>query len=81
MGVPVARINLGKVSARYAERRANTPKGSYNDSVAQLELLRILEDSAPSIHRANKILDVDSENNGITSDAAEQTIDMTRRTD
>lgn len=81
MGAPVGRSNLGNVSARYAIRRANASKGSYNDSVAQLELLRILEDSDQSRQRANKILGVDSGNNGTASDMVEQTIDMSRGTD
>lgn len=59
------RINVSKVSARYAMRRAATPKEAYDDSVAQAELLRVMKDSAPSIQRANRILDVESGNEEI----------------
>lgn len=54
------RVDLERVSARYALRRAETPKEAYDDSAAQVELLRVMKDSAPSIQRANKILNVNS---------------------
>jgi hypothetical protein len=80
MGMPPSRINLGKVSERYAKRRANTSKGSYNDSVAQLELLRILDESTPSIQHANRILDADAHTKEIVVEIAEQSADLNRRT-
>jgi inhibitor of KinA sporulation pathway (predicted exonuclease) len=56
--VSVSRSNLQKVAAKYAMRRAGKPKKSYDDSTAQEELLRVMEDSSQSLRRANMILDV-----------------------
>lgn len=68
MSASGTRIDLGKVSAGYAKRRAETPKEAYDDSAAQAEILLIVKNSAPSIQRANKILDVNSGNEDIVWD-------------
>lgn len=64
----MARIDMEKVSTRYAMRRARTPKEAYDDSAAQAELLLVVKNSAPSIQRANEILDVNSGNEEIVWD-------------
>jgi uncharacterized phage-associated protein len=50
------RVNLQKVSARYAIRRVATHKHPFNDAEAQSALLRVMADSAQTRERANKIL-------------------------
>jgi TorA maturation chaperone TorD len=79
MNTSVSRINLRKIAAKYAIRRASTPKEPYDDSAAQVELLRVLEDSAPSIKRANRILDADSDTKEIATNVAEQAKNTTAR--
>lgn len=59
MGPKVARIDVRRVAAKYAMRRTKTLKKVYDDAAAQKELLRIMEDSAQSRHRANKMLGVE----------------------
>lgn len=59
MDTSVTRIDLREIAAKYALRRAKTPKDTYDDSAAQAELLRVMEDSAQSRDRANKILGVE----------------------
>lgn len=58
MGTESMRIDVRKVAAKYVVRRARTPKDVYDDSAAQAELLRVMEDSAQSLDRANKMLGV-----------------------
>lgn len=51
------KLNVSRVAARYAARRAATRKEAYNDAEAQSELLRVVSATAGTRHRANKLLD------------------------
>jgi hypothetical protein len=58
METSVLQIDIRKIAAKYAMRRAQTPKNDYDDAAAQEELLRVMEDSAQSRQRTNKILGI-----------------------
>jgi hypothetical protein len=52
------RLDTARVAARYAARRAATPKEPFNDAVAQQELLETISATSKTRERANEALGV-----------------------
>jgi len=51
------RINVRRVASKYANRRAATPKESFDNAAAQSELRQVVSDTSRTRYRANKLLE------------------------
>lgn len=56
--IPRPKLNLARLGARYAARRAATVKEPFNDAEAQQELLKTISATSETRDRANELLGV-----------------------